>query len=203
MKQIKWTEKQKQFIYENYKGIGNKELTDVFNKKFGTNIVNQIKYFKRNHKLDSGLNGQFIKGHKTFNKGKKWDEYMPKQSQINCKKTTFKKGNIPPNHRQVGEERINVDGYIEIKVSEPNKWELKHRYIYKKHYGSIPKGYKVIFLDGNKTNLNINNLKAISSHEELIMNEYGLRYGKKELTESASIVAQLELKRRELKNERL
>jgi hypothetical protein len=203
MKQIKWTEKQKQFIYENYKGIGNKELTDMFNKKFGTNIVNQIKYFKRNHKLDSGLNGQFIKGHKTFNKGKKWDEYMPKQSQINCKKTTFKKGNIPPNHRQVGEERINVDGYIEIKVSEPNKWELKHRYIYKKHYGSIPKGYKVIFLDGNKTNLNINNLKAISSHEELIMNEYGLRYGKKELTESASIVAQLELKRRELKNERL
>ena len=203
MKQIKWTEKQKQFIYENYKGIGNKELTDMFNKKFGTNIVNQIKYFKRNHKLDSGLNGQFIKGHKTFNKGKKWDEYMPKQSQINCKKTTFKKGNIPPNHRQVGEERTNVDGYIEIKVSEPNKWELKHRYIYKKHYGSIPKGYKVIFLDGNKTNLNINNLKAISSHEELIMNEYGLRYGKKELTESASIVAQLELKRRELKNERL
>lgn len=203
MKQIKWTEEQKQFIYENYKGIGNKELTDMFNKKFGTNIVNQIKYFKRNHKLDSGLNGQFIKGHKTFNKGKKWDEYMPKQSQINCKKTTFKKGNIPPNHRQVGEERTNVDGYIEIKVSEPNKWELKHRYIYKKHYGSIPKGYKVIFLDGNKTNLNINNLKAISSHEELIMNEYGLRYGKKELTESASIVAQLELKRRELKNERL
>ena len=203
MKQIKWTEEQKQFIYENYKGIGNKELTDMFNKKFGTNIVNQIKYFKRNHKLDSGLNGQFIKGHKTFNKGKKWDEYMPKQSQINCKKTTFKKGNIPPNHRQVGEERTNIDGYIEIKVSEPNKWELKHRYIYKKHYGSIPKGYKVIFLDGNKTNLNINNLKAISSHEELIMNEYGLRYGKKELTESASIVAQVELKRRELKNERL
>lgn len=203
MKAIKWTEEQKQFIYENYKGIGNKELTDMFNKKFGTNIVNQIKYFKRNHKLDSGLNGQFIKGHKTFNKGKKWDEYMPKKSQINCKKTTFKKGNIPPNHREVGEERTNVDGYIEIKVSEPNKWELKHRYIYKQHYGSIPKGYKVIFLDGNKTNLNISNLKAISSHEELIMNEYGLRYGKKELTKSAHIVAQIETKRRELKNERL
>lgn len=203
MKQIKWTEEQKQFIYDNYKGIGNKKLTEMFNKKFGTNIINQIKYFKHNHHLNSGLTGQFEKGNIPQNKGKKWDEYMPKKSQENCKKTCFKKGNIPTNHRKVREERINVDGYYEIKIAEPNKWELKHRYIYKQYYGSIPKGYNIIFLDGDKTNLDINNLKAISKHENLIMNEYKLRYTEKELTESAHIIAQIETKRRELKNGKL
>lgn len=211
MKANKWTEEVIQFMIDNYEGKDNIELAKLLNEKFNLNTNNdRVSNVKANLKRRRGIDlttyinrGCYRKGIEPANKGKKWDEYLTKEQQEKAKKTCFKKGNIPHNHRQVGEERTNVDGYIEIKVSEPNKWELKHRYIYKKHYGSIPKGYKVIFLDGNKTNLNINNLKAISSHEELIMNEYGLRYGKKELTESASIVAQLELKRRELKNERL
>ena len=211
MKANKWTEEVIQFMIDNYEGKDNIELAKLLNEKFNLNTNNdRVSNVKANLKRRRGIDlttyinrGCYRKGIEPVNKGKKWDEYLTKEQQEKAKKTCFKKGNIPPNHRQVGEERTNVDGYIEIKVSEPNKWELKHRYIYKQHYGSIPKGYKVIFLDGNKTNLNINNLKAISSHEELIMNEYGLRYGKKELTESASIVAQLELKRRELKNERL
>ncbi len=37
----------------------------------------------------------------------------------------FAKGNVPPNHRPVGSERISKDGYIEVKVAEPKQVEIK------------------------------------------------------------------------------
>ena len=32
------------------------------------------------------INGQFLKGHPNCNKGKKWNEFMPKKAQRRCKK---------------------------------------------------------------------------------------------------------------------
>lgn len=201
---IKYTKEQKQFLIDNNFLTPAKELADMFNKKFNTDITKEnIKSFRNNNHLNSGLTGRFEKGHKPQNKGKKWDDYMSKEKQNNCRKTTFKKGNIPKNHRPVGSERINIYGYTEIKINEPNKWELKHRIIYKKYYKKIPKDHVVIFLDGNKQNFDKSNLKAISKHDNLIMNEKDLRFNNKELTESAYILAQIENKRRSLKNERL
>ena len=201
---IRYTKEQKQFLIDNNYLTPAKELADMFNKKFRTNITKtNIKNFRGNNHLSSELTGQFKKGHKAHNKGKKWDEYMSKDKQENCRKTTFKKGNVPKNYRKVGSERISKDGYIEIKVAEPNKWKYKHRVIYEKYYGKIPKGYNVIFLDGDKLNIDINNLKAISKHDNLIMNEKKLRYKNKELTESAYLIAKIENKNRKLKNERL
>ena len=113
-------------------------------------------------------------------------------------KTSFKKGNIPSNHREVGEERTK-DGYIEIKVAEPNKWELKHRVIYKKHFGEIPKGYNIMFADKNKRNFNIDNLILVSKGEDLIMNNNKLISSNQELTKSGLLIAKVISKRAELK----
>lgn len=201
---IRFTAEQKEFLVNNNYLKTAEELTKLFNEKFNTNLESKcIKYFRKNNKLNSGLSGRFKKGHESFNKGKKWDEYMPKSSQENSRKTCFKKGHIPHNYRKVGSVRINADDYIEIKISDPNKWCLKHRYIYEQYYGPISKEYKVIFLDGNKRNFDISNLKAITQAEELIMNSLKLRYEDKELTESAYIIAQIESKRRKIVNERL
>ena len=118
----KYTEEQKQFIRENVKGTGNNELTQAFNEKFGIELkITQIKCFKKNNKLTSGLDGQFKKGCISFNKGMKG--VCAKGSE----KGWFKKGNIPINHRPIGSERVSVDGYTEVKVSELNKWKLKQR----------------------------------------------------------------------------
>jgi len=188
---IKFTEEQKHFIYENYKGIGNKELTEMFNRKFGTSLDKQIKNFKKNHNLDSGLTGRYEKGNVPYNKGKKWDEYMTKEAQEKSKRTTFKKENIPHNYRPVGSERINADGYIEVKIADPNKWEMKHRVIYEEYYGTIPKGYNVMFADGNKLNLEIDNLILVSKSEDLIMNKNKLFYQNKELTKTGHLIAKI------------
>ena len=209
MKKIKWTDEIVQFMIDNYQGKDNIELANLLNEKFNldanadkiSNVKTKLK--KKGINLRTGINrGCIKKGNIPANKGKKWDDYLTKEQQDNCRKTTFKKGNIPHNHKKVGSERITVDGYIEIKVAEPNKWESKAKVIYEEKYGKIPTGSKIIYLDGNRLNLDINNLKLISNHENLIMNEFKLRYGRKELTESAYIIAQIEEKRRKIKNEK-
>ena len=203
-----------EYIKKNHKGKSTIELSKEINKVFNMNTTaDNIQNLKSRIKRNDGFifeparnDGCIKKGNVPKNKGKKWSEYMSKEAQEKSRRTTFKKGNIPPNHREIGEERISKDGYIEIKVQDGylnNNWQLKHRYIYEQQYGPIPKGYKVIFLDGNKKNFNIDNLKLISSAEELIMNNKKLRYNKKELTETGYLIAKVINKQRKIINERL
>ena len=106
--------------------------------------------------------GSFKKGHIPWNKGV--TGYM------GANRTSFKKGHTPACFRELYSERTSVDGIVEIKV-ERNKWISKHRYVWEQHHNrKVPKGKVVIFLDGNKTNFEIDNLKLISRGALLILN---------------------------------
>ena len=203
----RYSEEQKKFIIDNYYGKYSKELADIFNKQFNTNITaKEIKNYRENHKLNSGLTGRFEKGHVTHNKGKKQTEYMSKEAIEKTKATRFKKGNIPQNRREIWEERISKDGYIYIKVRDGclnDNWELKHRYIYKQHYGDIPNGYNVMFADKNKRNFDIDNLILVSKSEDLIINNNKLLFSNKELTKTGHLIAKVIDKTNKVKNERL
>lgn len=200
----KYTKEQREFLIKNNHLKTSQELADMFNKRFGTNITKvNIKNFRGNNHLNSGLTGQFKKGNIPHNKGKRQNDYMSIESIEKTKATRFKKGNIPANHRDVGSERITKDGYIEIKIKEPNKWQLKHRYIYEKKYGKIPKGYNLIFLDGNRKNIDLSNLKLVSKSEDLIMNKNQLFTTDKNITNTGSLIAKVIDKGNKLKNERL
>ena len=118
--------------------------------KLGTNHPNAVAH-------------RFKKGYVPPNKGKK----MSPEVYEKVKETMFKKGNSPVNHREVGSERINVDGYIEIKVAEPNRWKLKHRIIWEQVNGEIPKGYNVQFKNHNTQDCRIENLYIISHAEQM------------------------------------
>lgn len=106
---------------------------------------------------------QFTSGHTPANKGKK----MSPELYAKCAPTMFKKGHIPGNHREVGSERVNKDGYVEIKVAEPNKWKAKHRVIWEAANGPVKKGYNVQFKDGNPKNITLENLYLISRAQQL------------------------------------
>jgi hypothetical protein len=194
---MKYTDEMKQFILDNYKGRYNQELADLFNQKFNTNITSRtIKSYKANNKLNSGLTGKFRKGQIPHNKGKK----MPKEVYEKVKHTMFAKGNIPPNHRPVGSERISKDGYIEVKVAEPNKWRLKQRVVYEEAKGKIPEGCPIIFLDGNKRNFDIDNLRCITRSELLYLNCNGLN-NSNEITETGILMARLDRAKNKKKQE--
>ena len=200
----RYSEEQKEFIITNNYGKYSKELAEMFNQHFNTNITaKEIAYFRRNHKLNSGLTGQFKKGNVAHNKGKKQIEYMSQESIERTKETRFKKGNKPKNYRPIGSERITKDGYIEVKVADPNKWETKNKIIYKQYFGDIPEGHKIIYADGNKLNNDINNLILVSDNEELIMNRHKLRTEDIELTKTGYLIAKVIDKTNMVKNERL
>ena len=162
-----FTKEIEDFIAENVKGLYNHELCDLINKKFKISYTpHQIKNYKRNHDLKSGLVG-FREGTPSPNKGKK----MSAEQYAKCAKSMFKKGNVPVNIRPVGSERKDTkDGYIHIKIAEPNVWKPKHVYIWEQKNGPIPKGYHVMFLDQNKENIVFENLVLVHKKESLILN---------------------------------
>lgn len=181
-----YPEQIKKFIEDHYIGVGPKGMVDLLNNQFGTTYTRaQMKSFYSNNKIDSGLDGRFTKGLVPYNKGKKG------YCAPGCEKSWFKQGSIPINHRPVGSERVDVDGYTLVKTAEPNVWELKHKLIWEEHNGAIPKGHAIIFGDRNKGNFNPNNLILVSRQQLLILNRKNLIQNDAELTRTALIIASL------------
>lgn len=101
---------------------------------------------------------------------------MSEQQYEKCKKTMFKKGQKPQNYQKVGTERLNKDGYIAVKVADPDVWKLKHRLVWEQHNGPIPKGHNIQFKDKNTKNCDITNLYIISRHDQLTNENSIYRY---------------------------
>lgn len=185
----KFKEEHINFLKENVNGITLKELTNKFNKKFNMKASeSSISNLKSKYGLRSGIvGGRFEKGHVPNNKGK----HMTLEQYRKCKSTMFKKGNIPFNYKPIGSERIDRDGYTYIKVAEPNKWKLKHRLLWENNNGPIPEKHKLIFADGNRQNICLDNLILVSYAEAFIMNQKKLIKKDKYLTKTGATVAKV------------
>ena len=70
--------------------------------------------------------------------------------------------NHPANALPLLSEYIKPDGMTLIKVDK-DKWTYKQRYIYEQHYGPLPPNSMVIFLDGDRSNFSLDNLRAVST----------------------------------------
>ena len=93
--------------------------------------------------------------------------------------------------------------FVTVKIGMPNKWECKHRLVYKEHYGEIPDGYMVSFADRNYLNFDPDNLILVSKSENAILNKYKLRFNDKELTKTGLTLSKLIIARgRRTKNEK-
>lgn len=186
----KFTDEQINYIRKIASGRYVSEITEMFNKHFNLNLkVSQIVSCKHNHNIASGIDCRFQKGMIPANKGKKGS--MSPDQYKKCAATMFKKGNIPQNHRPVGSERIDRDGYVLIKVEEPNKWKPKHRVLWENANGPIPKKHRLIFADGNRQNITLDNLILVSYAESFIMNQRKLFSENGEHTKTGAIIAKV------------
>lgn len=176
----KYTEDERAFFQEFVPGHTYKEIQGAFRSRFGWDItIGQVKGYMANHKINSGTKGRFEKGHVPANKGRKGT------CPAGCAKSWFRQGHTPKNHRPVGSERVSKDGYIEVKVGEPGRWRLKHRVVWEKAFGKIPPGKCVIFLNGDKTDVRVENLAIIDRNVNVRLNQSGLRYQDADSTRAA------------------
>lgn len=199
---IKYTEEQKSFLKSYLPEHTHLEAVEAFNERFPDNPItyNQSRGFAKNYKVHSVTTGKFQKGQQAHNKGKRWDDFMPKESQERSRATCYKKGNRPVSWRPVGSIRMTKDFYMEIKVAEPNIWELFHVYIWEQQNGPVPTGYKVIFKDGNRENCCIDNLMLVTYGELLTLNTKGWKTEHGEITEAYVNLLRLMNKSKEVEN---
>ena len=197
MSERKYFQKHIDFIAKNIKGRPYKELTEMFNKEFGLNVsVGAVIKVAFLNKLKNEINTRFTKGRKPtyFRTGHTpWNKGL-KGAYASNSLTKFKKGNKPHNYRSIGSERINFDGYVEIKVADPRKWKLKHRIIWEEAHGKIPKDHIILFADQNKLNVSLDNLMLVSKREVLIMNRRKLIFDDPELTKVGKLNANVHSK---------
>ena len=182
------TKEQHDYLVSIQKNKTSRDVANEMNQKFGLSLTEkQIKSYRRNNNLNSGLTGRFEKGRVPYNKGKKLPNMPPNSGQ-------FKKGNKPPKYVPVGTINYTTDGYPKEKIGEPNKWVLKHRKVWEEYHGPIPKGYSVCFLDRDKTNYDISNLILLSNEELARMNQNNYFSSDPELTKLGAGITKLSRK---------
>lgn len=193
----RWTDETRAALMEYYKGHYRREIVQYIKEKTGVEYTErQIKSYMHNHHLNSGLTGRFERGHVPHSKGKKIEEFMSAEAIERCSKTRFKKGQSPINELPVGAEVINADGYhmtkVQMKGAQWERWNLTHRLIWEQHNGPIPEEMYVMFLDGNKDNLDISNLALVTRREHANMNKKGRRSTNPEVTQAYLNIVKIE-----------
>lgn len=189
----KYTSEIVEFIRSNVKQHTDREIAELLNQKWSLNLnIRHVKYIKERHGIKTGFGrGFFVKGQQSWNKGKKTITVG------RMAETQFKKGGFSFNRVPIGTERVNSEGYHEVKVQDGQKqhnWVLKHRLIWEQHNGPIPPKHRIVFLDSNRNNLDISNLELMSFEQTAVMSKRKLFYKDPELTKIGSKIAEIELR---------
>lgn len=129
---------------------------------------------EQNRRLGRALSGisrgtQFQKGHVPANKGVKGFDAGGRSHE-----TRFSPGHRPQTWKPIGSERLSTEGYLQRKVTDtgypPRDWRAVHVMLWEVVNGPVPRGHKVCFIDGDKTNIVYMNLELVSDAEMMRRN---------------------------------
>ncbi len=146
------------------------DLHKAFCSAFSRSDVSpeNLNSLRKRKKWRTGRTGQFEKGNTPH----------PNARPKGPNKTSFKKGVVPANTKALYSERVTVDGYIEIKIPEANpyttaktRYRLKHQWIWEQANGAVPDGHILHFIDGDRSNCELENLEMIHRGVGAIMNK--------------------------------
>ena len=196
-----FTEKQIEFIKTYGENVRSIDLTKMINDHFSTDFeVSKVE----NKRYQLGVKSNFdpsillIKhGQSTrFKKGEiRYPENQIKPGERRGIKTEFKKGNKPHSTLPVGTEMMKSDGYWYRKVKEttPGRlgWKQMHRIVWEEHHGPIPERGRVIFIDRNKNNLDISNLRLADIESLAVINKHYKLTDNIELNETSYLMAKV------------
>ena len=122
-----------------------------------------------------------------------------------CKKTMFKKGQLPKNTfpndgvitiRHVHPDSNNTKSYKWIRISL-GKWKLLHKHIWEHINGPVPKNHCLWFKDGNSMNCVIENLELITRAENARRNHNKFLAYPEELKSTIKVISKINKKLKE------
>lgn len=185
-RRVRYSAEQIAWLEKNAPGNHLKDITEKFNEVFKTDrTVSKISNLMKRLKIKTGFTGRFEKGIIPINKGTKGLFNKGGNS------TSFKPGNKPLNTRPVGSERFDKDGYLLVKIGEPNRWKAKHHLIWEEANGVIPKGHCLIFKDQDEHNITLDNLMLIERRELCLLNRMGWLKNDSQSNEAALLLVKL------------
>ena len=168
-----WTDEQVEYLKKIAEGTPRKDIVKKLNDKFDLSLtLIQVRDCMNNRNIRNNLDTRF---------------------------SSEEGGNRCVQRKPVGCETKWDRGYVRVKLGE-NEWEFKQRYVWKQHYGEIPKDYSVIFLDGNLDNFDIDNLALVSRRELMRYNSMKLKSNDIEVNKTAVNLVKLMAKIMEIED---
>ena len=175
-----WTEEQVQFLKENYREKGDKELAEIFNSKWHKKKGWTLKHIEKkrmylNLKRTPCEIKKIKDGHKTkgaFRHGKTWKT-----------RGVSTPGTIKVWRNQFGKPFLvikTVEGFVHY-----------NRYLWQKHHGPIPEDMIIRTKDDNPLNITIENLVMIDRSENAIRNTEKYRSYPGELKDAIKSINQI------------
>jgi len=92
---------------------------------------------------------------------------------------------------------ILKNGYIKIKIAQPDVWDYKHIKTWKDKYGDIPNKHYIIFKDNDKSKCDIDNLALVSPSELRYLEGMNFKKCPKEYRNLLLLIAKIQTKTKE------
>lgn len=207
-KRIPWTASDDTMIRELYPDTPTKALAAAMGRSLAT-VYGRAKHLNvekseafRASEASGRLRGQhgaatrFQKGQPARNKGLRRPGYS--QGRGRMQETQFKKGErrgvavrlyVP-----IGTERVTLDGYRSRKVNDEmplqRRWRFVHVLMWEEANGPMPPGHAITFVNGDRTDLRLENLACISRAALGRRNNIWNRYPK-ELADTVQLMGAL------------
>ena len=120
-----------------------------------------------------GLGSRFCKGHVPANKGVKGWQAGGRSAETRFKKVTVN-GKAAKLLQPLGTERITKDGIRQRKIRmdgpPQRRWKAVHTILWEEHHGPVPDGHIVVFRNGDRSDIRLENLELITRAENMRRN---------------------------------
>lgn len=159
---IKYSEEEIEFAKEKRK-LPRRESYALFVKRFDRSDVSydNFRSMCKRRGFFTGRSGKFDPGHIP----------SPKARPKGPNKTSFKPGQRPHNYLPVGTMRVDSDGYHQIKTADPRMWSFTHILKWEEANDPIPDDKILTFIDGDRDNLDMDNLELVTRKQALSINQ--------------------------------
>lgn len=151
----------------------------VFQLAAKLRIRKSERYYQRwrggrwNGEHPNSVKHRYTKGNVPANKGLRRPGWAPGR----MASTQFKKGQRPQTWQPIGSEVVDRDGYRKRKVRDDAppglsrfNWIYCHVALWEEHLGPVPPGHCIVFKNGNKSDIRIDNLACISQRQNMRRN---------------------------------